>query len=362
MKKKTKKFLSSAKRFLLITGMLVCGLAVAGSAFDAIADDAGAIEDKKNEENIEMNKNYDTIQRNRSSDADVSGQSSDENAQLKKDYLKLTNDYQVLIADRDNLLSQTKKLLAVKNRADEMLSMIEQIQGDVAKSKREKDTLSASNKVLMQRVTELDNLQKDTLASEKKLLAEKEELSSVAASLKSQINSGTFQKQIAELKKTNDSLAAKLMDSSETDQKLKDAQAKLVTINQQLQDTTAAAKVFEKKISNAPEKMQELARQNKALIEETATMHYNLGVFYTKQREFSRAAAEFKKSLELKPRDARVHFNLGYIYAEHVIDRSQAIEHFQEYLKYAEEGDKDIDWAKRYLVTWQSWQGSQPMN
>jgi len=90
-------------------------------------------------------------------------------------------------------------------------------------------------------------------------------------------------------------------------------------------------------------------------------MHYNLGVFYTNQKDYSRAIAEFEKALELTPDDPYVRFNLGYIYAEYLVNRPKALEHFRQYLRYAKPDDKDADWVKKYILTWQAFDGKQPM-
>jgi len=120
-------------------------------------------------------------------------------------------------------------------------------------------------------------------------------------------------------------------------------------------------RVLEKKIRRAPKRAAELARENKILIKRTALMHYNLGVFYTQNREFARAVKEFEKAVELNPHDAASFFNLGYIYAEHLQNRSKAVEHFRQYLKVAQKDDKDADWVKRYILTWQTWEGNVPI-
>ena len=110
-----------------------------------------------------------------------------------------------------------------------------------------------------------------------------------------------------------------------------------------------------------PKKFSELARQNKRLIKETSDMHYNLGVFYVKGNEFARARAEFEKAVEISPDDAAAHFNLGYIYAEQLVDRKKAIDHFQDYLRLSKSDDDGVDWAKKYVLTWQTLEGRQPV-
>jgi tetratricopeptide (TPR) repeat protein len=90
-------------------------------------------------------------------------------------------------------------------------------------------------------------------------------------------------------------------------------------------------------------------------------MHYNLGVFYTKNKEYPRAIAEFEKSIELNPEDPYAHFNLGYIYAEYLVDRPKAIVNFRKYLSLLKTDDKDADWVKKYILTWQTWEGKKPI-
>jgi tetratricopeptide (TPR) repeat protein len=94
---------------------------------------------------------------------------------------------------------------------------------------------------------------------------------------------------------------------------------------------------------------------------QTSRMHYNLGVFYSKRKEYSRAAGEFERAVEITPDDAYSYFNLGYIYSENIVNRPKAIEYFRRYLQYARKDDKDADWVKKYILTWETWQGKKPV-
>ncbi|MCK5493196.1 MAG: tetratricopeptide repeat protein, partial [Candidatus Omnitrophica bacterium] len=107
-------------------------------------------------------------------------------------------------------------------------------------------------------------------------------------------------------------------------------------------------KDFQKKIKNVPRKFSVIAKQNEMLLRETATMHYNLGVFYTKNKEYEKAIIEYKKALDIRPKDANAYFNLGYIYAERFNDRDKAIDCFRSFLRLAHNDDTDIEWAKKY--------------
>ena len=120
-------------------------------------------------------------------------------------------------------------------------------------------------------------------------------------------------------------------------------------------------KELEHEVISIPKKFSEIARQNKRLIRETAEMHYNLGVFYTKNKEYGRAVAEFEKVVEITPDDSYAHFNLGYIYAEYLVNRLKAVEHFRHFLRLAKSDDKDVDWVKKYLITWETYEGKKPM-
>ena len=102
-----------------------------------------------------------------------------------------------------------------------------------------------------------------------------------------------------------------------------------------------------------------MARENKILIKQTALMHYNLGVFYSENKQHSRAVVEFERAIELNPGDAHSYYNLGYIYAEFLHDRPRAIENFRQFLRLAKGSDKDVDWVKKYILTWQTWEGKK---
>jgi hypothetical protein len=64
--------------------------------------------------------------------------------------------------------------------------------------------------------------------------------------------------------------------------------------------------------------------------------------------------------VELRPQDDAAHFNLGYIYAKYIIDREKAIKHFQDYVRLTKDKGEQADWAKNYILTWETWQGKKP--
>ena len=179
-----------------------------------------------------------------------------------------------------------------------------------------------------------------------------------------------LKRQINGHKKENSRLMSEIKRLKRKREKLEDDLVKAETIvdvtkdqirelKQKYSNAVRTNKVLEKKLKRLPKEYAEIARENKVLLKRTALMHYNLGVFYTKNKEYPRAIAEFEKTIELNPEDALAYFNLGFIYAEHFANRKKAIKRFQQYLELAKKDDKDIDWVKRYILTWQTWEGKK---
>jgi len=180
-------------------------------------------------------------------------------------------------------------------------------------------------------------------------------------------------KEVAALFEKEDQALKRQIEDLESRQRLmekeslkKQAQAEfykrqLSEVKDKYEEARKQNKGLERKLEDTPKKFAELARENKILIKRTAAMHYNLGVFYTQNKEFERAVAEFEKAVELNPEDSASHFNLGYIYAEHLLNRQSAVMHFRQFLKLAKKDDKDVDWARRYILTWQTWEGNIPI-
>jgi hypothetical protein len=63
--------------------------------------------------------------------------------------------------------------------------------------------------------------------------------------------------------------------------------------------------------------------------------------------------------VEIDPNNAFAHFNLGYIYAEYIVNRQKASRHFRLYLSLAKGEDRDVDWVKKYLLTWEAYDGKE---
>ena len=114
-------------------------------------------------------------------------------------------------------------------------------------------------------------------------------------------------------------------------------------------------KFLKQKLVSYERKLTQVAPLKDRLLKENAVLHYNLGVFYLQKQEYNDAVTEFQKVLELNPDDAPTHYNLGIIFAEYLSNRSRAIFHFKRYLS-LDPKDKDADRAKKYILTWETWQ------
>jgi tetratricopeptide (TPR) repeat protein len=323
--------------------------------------------------NLKLNSQFSSLQANFEKTTKDYTEVTKEYREVKNKYEKLTTDFEVLTKERDNLLIQIKGLLVDRNLA-------RQLEGAADKNKQELDALTKEKQVLTEETLEQKGIIRKLQLQQEKLFEEKKQLSDELARERNVSLLRRVEQEKANLQKENGDLTNNLklskvkihqlqemadklqrdLDKSKTEGS--DVSLKLDRLNQKFAEALEKNKKLEQKIVEEPKKFAEIARQNKLLIKQTANMHYNLGVFYTKQKEYTRALAEFEKAIELNPNDAYSHFNLGYIYAEHLVDRERAIKQFREFLRLAKKDDKDVDWVKRYLLTWESWEGKKPLD
>ncbi len=293
-------------------------------------------------------------------------------AKMKKELERLQGDYQNCSLNRDNLLAQTSSMASDKKAAEEL-------QASLGESNKKIVQLQEDNAKLIGQSASLTEECSGLKEAKQQLTAEKQQLQEALEAEKEKTNAMAWQQEKKNLQKENGGLKEELKQALEQIVKLNESSSRSIReaekskkeaseLNSMLGKLTKdyaeagqKEKILEKRIQEAPVKVAELARENKALIKQTSSMHYNLGVFYSKNKQYSRAIAEFEKAVELNPEDAFAHFNLGYIYAEYVEDRGKAVEHFRKYLNYAKSGDKDVDWARKYIITWTSYEAKQPM-
>lgn len=306
-----------------------------------------------------------------------------EEQEFKNKYTGLLNEFEAmkkesaaLSQDRDNLLARAKSLLADTSRLNELEVAIEKIKKDNEALEKEKQDLENS---LFSRGAEIKEFQEAMARTtqerdELKTAYEKSRKDNTIRELKDEISSLQKEKsgQVSRLQKENKDIESDLKQAqkeiiqlkeqkSKSDKEFEGLSSELKGYKVNYASAQKKNKALEEEIKNMPKKFTELARQNKVLIKGNSQMHYNLGVFYTKNKEYDRAVAEFEKVIEIAPDDAYAHFNLGYIYAEYLVNRKKAIENFRHYLRLAKSDDQDVDWVKKYLLTWETYEGRVPM-
>ena len=282
------------------------------------------------------------------------------------DYQKLKSDYDALKLNYDNAVAQAKALLVYKNQS-------RNIEAATSQFDTERQQLLKDKKDAQAKLTELEEKIKPLEAQIVKITQERDDIkkSFEKASVVNIIGedqgkkTAGLEKERKELQENVSDLERKAKLKEHEAQK-KDAQLDLQ--KRQIDDMKAKYEEakkknrgLENKLEDMPRRMAELARENKILVKSTALMHYNLGVFYTQNKDFNRAIPEFEKAVELNPDDSASYFNLGYIYAEHLENRAKAITYFRQFLKLTKKDDKDADWVKRYILTWQTWEGKEPI-
>lgn len=276
-------------------------------------------------------------------------------SELEKQVLELSQDKQKLSIDRDNLLSQ------VQRQQGET--------GDYEQVRAERDLLQS---LLKKAAEDERQLRSDVAELEARLHDVQQSLEQVAS------ERADISKQLVEAKKkskqaqlTND-LGAQKQENSELNRvlgasrrELAESQKRETSLDQRIrklqQDYSAVVAENSKMRGIArtvPSDVSKLAREHERLIKENADMHYNLGVLFGNNKDYARAATEFRKVIELRPDDADAHYNLGVIYAEHLPDREKAMGLFRKYLT-LNPGSKDSGWVKQYIASWRAWDAKE---
>jgi tetratricopeptide (TPR) repeat protein len=285
----------------------------------------------------------------------------------KAKYDKLKKEYDGVVIDRNNILQQSKSLIEIKAK-------YQNSQDEINKANAEKDAALKEAENARQLTgplkEQISSLQSDREALRKEAEESKKALDKMAFDYKlvpeTQRENSRLKAENVQLQRDLKNLQIKLKRMEE--QQLNDSaqievqRRQIKEFKKRYEQAMAKNRALEKKIENIPSRFAEVARENKVLIKETALMHYNLGVFYTKNKEYSRAIAEFEKDIELNPDDAAAHYNLGFIYAEYLVNRPLAITHFRKFLSLVKSDDKDVDWVKKYILTWQTWEGKKQIN
>ncbi len=283
-----------------------------------------------------------------------------------RDYDKLKKDYGAVLVDRDNLLLQLKSLGDYKDRFSEA-------EAAAKKNLEEKSSLQQEMQVKDSQIADLRQKNSDLEINNARVFKDNEEMKKslekmsfeykIVPETKKELSAAksqnlSFQRSIQQMESKVKSLQKQKI-NDDAQQEIYRMQIK--ELKNRYEKALKRNRALEKKAEQMPVRFAEISRQNKTLLKETALMHYNLGVFYSKNKEYTRAMAEFDKSVELNPDDAASYFNLGYICAEYMVDRPKAIAYFRKFLNLVKSEDKDVDWVRKYILTWQTYEGKRPM-
>jgi chromosome segregation ATPase len=296
--------------------------------------------------------------------------------EVSSKYTEASKELETVKADRENVLAETRSLLGERAKAAEQEKASEKMKAEVISVNKGLGETKNQNLVLKEEISKLQ-------AAQAQLTKESDDLKIANVKLTKNTVIKELNKKISGLQKDlkveaakgraeKRKLEAQLKLAQRENSRLTEKKEKLNTDREQLtgqlkdyKKNYAGAvkknKALESKIKQTPSKFTEIARQNRVLLRQTSEMHYNLGVFYTKYKEYDRAVLEFEKCIEINPNDASAHFNLGYIYSEYLVNRTRAMEQFRHYLRLAKSDDPDVDWVKKYLLTWETFDGKMPM-
>lgn len=111
----------------------------------------------------------------------------------------------------------------------------------------------------------------------------------------------------------------------------------------------------------APGAVLEITQERDRLFKENADMHYNLGVFFAQSRDFTRAAKEFQRAVEMRPNDSAAHYNLAKIYADQLGEKEKAVVHFEQYLQ-LNPNAPDKNWVEGYVASSRAWEGEEKLS
>ena len=257
-----------------------------------------------------------------------------------------------------------------------------------------RSNLKSSTKITQNLRNELEGTRQENQKFQEEKKAEFAKLESLSAQLNNlqQDKSLSSSRQV-ELKKLVDeaekTLEAQNRKIGELETRLKDAEEKMLrqkkaSANLEKQKKSAMAnpgmtqeyvKLVEGEWLSANQKTEELKKdldrtlseisnQNKErmkLRSDTATMHYNLAVILTEQRNYPAAMLEYEKVLEIRPNDADAHYNLAIIYDDVVKNSEKALEHYRQYIQVSPDApeaqkvrqwikDKEVDTAFKFKI------------
>lgn len=273
----------------------------------------------------------------------------------------LVKESELLTIDRDNILAQVKRLQEERDEAVGIRSLLERMLNKTGTENRElKSRLEPAEEELGVLKAEWERLVADRDRMEREIIAyqdkdREENFKTKIEQLrtaKKQIEREATQakQQMVRAKKAQKKVTAELERREMELKELKEKYKAEVKENSKLMT----------KVSRLPVDIDRLAREHERLLKDLADTHYNMGVSFTKQKDFSRGVKEFEMAIQLRPNDADAWYNLGIIYSEHLMNRPRALSSFEEYLHVKPPGH-DGKYAQRYIAKWRAWEGKEQL-
>jgi tetratricopeptide (TPR) repeat protein len=304
-------------------------------------------------------------------------------SQVQTDYDDLKKKFESLEADRNNVLAQTKNLLEEKAEWTEGKAQLENLQKTNKLFMAQKDKILSDNQKLKNDLATLlenfDSLKGSYQELQAKQDAAEKENANLRDLLTRQVEA-TPQFQVLDreskrLREENTKLGEtisvmgdrikKALDRINKDQarevsqvrQIREQNQALLALRSQNGSLSQGNSELNDLIDQAPDKMRQMAAQNSALVKETSEMHYNMAVFFTDNKQFERAEKEYLRALDFDPNNLKVHYNLGYLYAEDLDKKEKAAYHLEKYLQ-IDPDSKESEAVRSYLTTLSVWNGS----
>ncbi len=159
------------------------------------------------------------------------------------------------------------------------------------------------------------------------------------------------QQMSGDIKRLNDQIASVESENLQ----LKDHLAKANVVDESVAaQWQGRINILEKKLIDSRETIENLnseieKRQDQKILIEAAKLHYNVGNFYFRNKEYKSAIDEYNKSLMYQPNDIDTHYNLAIVADEFLGDREMALPHYKKYLALLPEGTMSREVEERIL-------------
>ncbi len=308
---------------------------------------------------------------------------SGEMQKMQNDYAELKKKYEDLEIDRNNVLSQTKNLLQEKAKWDEMGSQLENLKKTNRVFMEQKEKLLNDNVRLKTEIAEFLQSFESLKESYQELLTKQEAAEKENADLRRLLttqveNTPQFQtldREAKRLREENLNLGEtinlleerikKALDRIKQDQgrevsmvrQIHEQKASLDQLRSQNGSLAQGNKDLNLMISQTPERVKDIAAQNQQLLKEIAEMHYNMGVFFTDNKQYPQAEKEYLRALDFDPNNLKVHYNLGYLYAEDLDKQDKAVKHLEKFLQLDPDA-KESEAIRAYIAERHVWNGT----